>query len=191
MEGNEKPPGKKAPLFAKASFLIIIVVMIALFWPFLEHLMRRTGNLSDQAANTAYNLRNAITAYYIEYRKYPLETQKADLTIPTGHPLMSILMGSETEAALHYSPRKIPFFSGRPARLIDGRFRNGVQVVTGERYFLWDTWGNHFLVKMDTNYDNRVSSPEDPTQLLPSSVIVWSAGPDGDFSTWKDNVKTW
>ncbi|MEM1442534.1 MAG: hypothetical protein AAGF67_09340 [Verrucomicrobiota bacterium] len=151
----------------------------------------RTGNPSGHAANTAYNLKNAITTYFTEYRKYPLETEMADLTTLTGEELMSVLMGSENEAALQRNPRKMAFFSDRPAKHVDGKYIKGVQMEKGERYFLLDTWGNQYLVRMDTNYDNRVSSPEDPTQLLPEAVIVWSAGPDGDFSTWDDNVKTW
>jgi hypothetical protein len=32
---------------------------------------------------------------------------------------------------------------------------------------------------------------ESPGSTIPESVVVWSAGKDGDFETWDDNVKTW
>jgi len=27
--------------------------------------------------------------------------------------------------------------------------------------------------------------------FLPETILVWSAGPDGDFDTWADNIKSW
>lgn len=46
-------------------------------------------------------------------------------------------------------------------------------------------------------YSDRPASGEEkmiaPDSPIPVSewVWVWSAGPDGDFETWEDNIKTW
>ncbi|MEM6917152.1 MAG: hypothetical protein AAF491_11360 [Verrucomicrobiota bacterium] len=146
---------------------------------------------SARTVNTAYHLKNSIVSFFVEYRRFPLEIDGADLSTTTDFPLMSILVGAENEVARKINPRGIAFFSDRKAKVVDGKYIGGLQTVNDERCILWDTWGNQFLVRMDTDYDNRVLSPEDPVQLIPDSVLVWSAGPDGDFSTWKDNVKTW
>ena len=44
---------------------------------------------------------------------------------------------------------------------------------------------------VDQNGDGKVENPEVPGTLIPESIAIWSAGPDGDFDTWADNVKTW
>ncbi|MCB1204827.1 MAG: hypothetical protein KDN18_11255, partial [Verrucomicrobiae bacterium] len=50
-----------------------------------------------QAQNTTFNLKNAIAAYQTEYREYPLLDPANDLTIDSGHELMDILLGSDTQ----------------------------------------------------------------------------------------------
>lgn len=48
-------------------------------------------------------------------------------------------------------------------------------------------------MRFDTDGNNRISNPDPtiPAASLPDSIDVWSAGPDGDFDTWEDNVKIW
>ncbi len=48
---------------------------------------------------------------------------------------------------------------------------------------------------MDANHDRQIQNP-DPTDralhpVLHKGIIVYSSGPDGDASTWSDNVTTW
>jgi hypothetical protein len=66
-----------------------------------------------------------------------------------------------------------------------------------------DPWGNYFNITFDLNYDNQVNDPV--YGLIPGSVLVWSAGPDGKFESPavpspaaaeslqvnKDNIKHW
>ena len=56
---------------------------------------------------------------------------------------------------------------------------------------LWDQWGNLYRVRFDTSHDNQIENPETPGTFLRESIAVWSAGKDGKFETWADNVKTW
>ncbi|MEM1442535.1 MAG: hypothetical protein AAGF67_09345 [Verrucomicrobiota bacterium] len=143
------------------------------------------------AENTAYNLKNAISSYFVEYREYPFEIKGLDLTVPTDQTLMTILCGMDHPGVEERNPRKIHFYSGRPAKFEDGRYSQGMLLTESSEALLWDPFGNHYLVRVDTNFDNQVVDPETPESNLAEIVAVWSAGPDGDFSTWKDNIKTW
>ncbi|MBP9222877.1 MAG: hypothetical protein KBF76_03350 [Verrucomicrobiales bacterium] len=98
----------------RKTIIVILWVAVAaffvmLFLPFLSGIPRCTD--CNRAENTAYNLKNAISAYFTEYRQYPgmKEPEGPDLDLDSGHVL----------------------------------------------------------------------------------ILVWSAGKDGNFDTWKDNVKTW
>jgi type II secretory pathway pseudopilin PulG len=147
------------------------------------------------AENTARNLRNAIAAFHTEYRDYPLPDPANDLTIDSGHALMDILLGSDPQKGPGgRNPRGIAFFVDRAARPIGGgRFRKGLTLSPDGTGELWDPWGNHYRVRFDSNGDNRVGNPDPAAAatLLPESILIWSAGPDGDFDTWVDNVITW
>jgi type II secretory pathway pseudopilin PulG len=173
-----------------AGGLFALRILLPLILPLMFGSAKDHGNTA-RAQNTAYNLKNAISAYFTEYRKYPLEIRKADLTTTTGHPLLTILVGNNDPAAMTYNPRKIAFFSGKAARLKDGRYTRGIEYNEDGPSYLWDSWGNLYHVRLDTNHDNQIDDPEFPGQLLSHSILVWSAGPDGNFSTWDDNVKTW
>lgn len=106
---------------------------------------------------------------------------------------MDILLGSETERGEHgRNGRGIRFYTDKPARTDPrGKPSRGVSFNPQGGGDLWDTWGNPYRVRFDTTFDNQVESPEIPGSFLPESIIVWSAGKDGDFKTWEDNVKTW
>ena len=51
--------------------------------------------------------------------------------------------------------------------------------VIGKEIFTWD--GDGMIPNPNTESNN----------LIRADVIAWSAGPDGDYSTWKDNVGSW
>jgi hypothetical protein len=167
--------------------VILVVIVPAMFSGIPGH-----GNPNSRAENTAYNLKNAISAFFTEYREYPLRSPDLDITAETGRELMDILLAAANEQSKSRNPRGIAFYADKAAKpLENGRFRKGVHFESDGGGELWDTWGNHYRVKMDTNFDNQTESPESPFALLPESILVWSAGKDGQFETWKDNVKTW
>ena len=178
-------------LWALAGFLLIVF-----FMPVCRGPLRPANEANAQ--NTAYNLKNAIAAYYTEYRKYPVPGEpEGDTSLQSDHALMDVLLGSDPEAEVDgLNPRRIAFFTGKQAKPMGkGKFRKGVHLEEGGRGELWDPWGNYYRVVLDTDHDNRVEKPEwDKTSdsaELHESILVWSAGPDGDFETGKDNVKTW
>jgi len=180
-------------LWALAGFLLLMMLMPACFHRRGQH------GYGSSAQNTAYNLKNAISAYFTEYRKYPVEGEPAeDIQLQSDHVLMDILIGSDKagEGPEATNLRRIAFYTGKQAKPMgEGKFRKGVVLNEGGGGELWDPWGNYYQVLLDTDFNNKVKKPVgDSTSAsaeLPESILVWSAGPDGDFDTWEDNVKTW
>jgi len=59
---------------------------------------------------------------------------------------------------------------------------------TGATFY--DQWGNLYRIRTDLDGDGRVPDPSGSGEIE-ETLLVWSAGPDGDFDTWEDNIKTW
>ncbi|MBL9155975.1 MAG: hypothetical protein JNJ70_00790 [Verrucomicrobiales bacterium] len=145
------------------------------------------------ASMAAGQLKLAISAYHAEYGEFPLVDPANDISFDSGHALMDILLGSDTQKEPGgRNPRGIAFYTDKAAKPMDeGRFRRGITLDENGGGELWDPWGNHYRVRLDTNGDGKVENPEAPGTQLPESILIWSAGPDGDFETWADNVKSW
>ena len=56
-----------------------------------------------------------------------------------------------------------------------------------------DPFGGVYWILFDSDGDGRVRDPADQggEAWLEREVLVFSAGPDGDPNTWKDNVRSW
>jgi len=154
--------------------------------------------MRDKAAslNLAYQLKLAINAYLTEYGRYPVSGNPTEGTwVESGPALMDIIQGTEiTEESRELNPRRIAFFTGKKAkRRWGGGIIPGLKLTRGGTYELLDSWRNHYRIILDLNEDRRIRNidPKIDADQLPESILVWSAGPDGDFDTWEDNVKTW
>lgn len=163
-------------------------------FPATSGALRRAQNA--HAETTAYNLKNAISAYFTEYRKYPVQGQTTEMEIRSDEELMDVLLGSDSEGeAGGLNPRRIAFYTGRQAKPMGGgKFRKGVTLNEDGGGSLWDPWGEHYYVIMDVDYNNRVGTPtwdnKTDAAFLPESILVWSTGKkiENDDS---DNIKTW
>lgn len=64
---------------------------------------------------------------------------------------------------------------------------------------LADPWGNPYLMRFDITMTNSIPDPFNPGEEIRASVIVWSAGKDGQMSTNspinpavnRDNITSW
>ena len=56
-----------------------------------------------------------------------------------------------------------------------------------------DPFGGAYWIVVDADRDGRLRNPAvaDGEQWLEGRVLIFSAGPDGDPTTWKDNVRNW
>lgn len=194
---NSRPTG-----FTLLELLVVIAIigiLAGLMFPATTGALRKAER--SHAENTAYNVKNAISAYFTEYRKYPA---KADATetdeIRTDSDLMDILLGADSEAQSGgLNPRRIAFYTDKAAKPMgDGKYRKGIRLESDGGGELWDPYGDYYFVRMDLDYNNRVERPmwdesggASGSQFLPESILIWSAGKDNDENEDKDNVKTW
>lgn len=173
-----------------AAIVISVILAAVIVYAFQGALI---NTASGKADDTAYHLKNAISAYFTEHRKFPAFDSTYDTDLDTDFHLMDILVGADyTIKKRHIGPRRIASYAGKEAKLgEDGRYRSGVSKTPEGRSELWDPWGNHYRVRLDTNHDNLMADPSGGDAPIPESILIWSAGPDGDFATWRDNQKTW
>jgi prepilin-type N-terminal cleavage/methylation domain-containing protein len=175
--------------------IAIIGILAGLMFPATTGALRKAER--THAESTAYNVKNAISAYFTEYRKYPVDGKTEETEeIRTNRDLMDILLGADSQAETGgLNPRRIAFYTDKAAKPMgDGKFRKGIKLEEDGGGELWDPYGDYYYVRMDLDYNNRTEKPQWDTsdsQYLPESVLVWSAGKDLDETTDKDNVKTW
>lgn len=195
---------KKSPLnsrdtgFTLLELLVVIAIigiLAGLMFPATTGTLRKAER--THAEHTANNLRNAISAYNTEYRKYPVDPSVTDESpMRTDNQLMDVLLGADSEKEKGgLNPRGIAFFTDRAAKpLGGGKFRKGVTLQADGGGELWDPWGEYYYVVMDLDYNNRVEKPSwdvGDSSVLPESILVWSAGKDLNEADVKDNIKTW
>jgi hypothetical protein len=130
-----------------------------------------------------------VKAYQTEYSWLPAlesppptkdNTGGYDTSSEQGRGLIEILSGTDDSK----NPRQIPFYDPPAAKKGGGGY-----TATGG---LLDIWGSKgYIVILDYDGDGKIADPEHPGATINATVIVYSAGPDGDYSTWKDNVKSW
>lgn len=181
------------PTEALTILIILVGILAGLLLPAVSS-MRRNADMSTADCIVA-SLRNAISTYHIEYRKYPLSGPIDDITSDSDHSLMDILLGSDPQRESGgHNPLGIAFYSDMTAKpLGGGRYRAGLTTFPDGTGELLDPWGNHYRTRFDTDENGQVADPEstNPDSYLPEAIAVWSAGPDGNFDTWNDNLKTW
>ncbi len=176
--------------------IVIIGILAGITIPASKGILEKANKMA--ATNDALQLKNAIAAYFTEYRKYPKRDPRPDDgSTPdySDEELMDILLAAENEARSGgLNPRQIPFYSGSKAKPSgQGKYRKGIRSNANGGGELWDPWAEYYRVVMDTDYNNRIPSPSfvNDTPFIPQGVIVWSAGPDGDDSESTDNITTW
>ena len=134
----------------------------------------------------------AIKGYMTEYLRLPSLTNTSpteDVTFDTteaeGKALLEILLATKTER----NPRVIRFWEPPPMKSNGSDY----SLETG----LKDRWGKGYRFIIDYNQDGKIANPEHATNPsaepseLEADLVFYCAGPDGDFNTWKDNIRGW
>lgn len=130
-----------------------------------------------------------IKSYKTEYLRLPNIASSDATVIETRGPLLAILLAEDTAQ----NSRQIRFWDPPGFK---AQNRAGAARTSQGEWELRDPWGNFYRIQLDVDEDGRISNPAkgaraDEPDVLISDVIVYSAGADGDFATWKDNVRSW
>lgn len=130
----------------------------------------------------------ATGGYQTEYLRLPIIPNSDSTFIESRGSLIAALLA---EADTN-NPRKIKFFD--PPLSKNGR--GGAAKNAANEWELRDPWGNFYRILLDVDGDGKIPNParatsEDESETISNNILIYSAGPDGDFSTWKDNIRSW
>ena len=176
----------------KTSDLIITgCLLIVLAGSFFGFAFWRSQKTFKDDLTTATHLKNAIESYILEYRKAPwtIGIQQSDVEFSSDLEFMNCVSGGEGESAAIQNPQGIVFFYRYPgSRDRRAYMRDAeLQLLAND---LRDSYGKHYQIRIDANGDGKVANPT-TKELIEEQVLIWSAGKDGNFETWQDNVASW
>lgn len=177
----------------------IIWVLIALFVPASgPHSRGVAVRMHTKAA--IKDLQIALLNFHTEYGRWPFDLENLDEENPVQlHAgIIRTLLSEEGQFTLEDNPRSIRFIDLPLARDdLGGLVLEGEEIVG-----MVDAWGTAYFVAVDLGEDKLIPNPEalvpssqrgdkDAPSELPVPVLIFSAGPDKDPNTWKDNITSW
>ncbi len=164
-----------------------------------------------EATAMAVAVANAVEQFYGDYNRLPKPSSGTfgsdnKSTTKGSEGMVKMLIGKEVKGDPLQNPRNTDYLVGlKPAKAssqtkpltaeASDKWTNGL-VFVDNNYEIVDSWGNFFIIKLDSDYDKELENPH-PDEVaagrtkLPKRVIVWSPGKDGKIETWADNVKSW
>ncbi len=189
------PHSKSARGFTLIELLVVITligILTSLAFSAYRGAVIRGRNLVAQAA--VKNVTLAVQNYVADYNRMPVRSaSEEEIDLSAGSPLMKVLLGENVDRLNSKGTRFLP----------DQQMgKNGAGGLVGSdgQWALVDPWGTPYRVRMDADWDQRVSNPdaqnEDPAiattapSWLPLSVICYSAGADKKSGT-RDDVVSW
>ena len=175
---------QKSSAFTLIELLIVIVIIAILAsvaFPVTALVMEQARR--SEANNEVTQIKNAISAYELEYSKLPFPPGnggEGDLKLDTFQDnIISVLSGYNVDGL---NPREKPFYQGKRAK--DAKTREkpkGGVFGTDEQLQLADPWGREYHIKIDSNYDNILEDlPGSEDEEVRASVAVWTRGKKKD-----------
>jgi hypothetical protein len=148
----------------------------------------------NEAEVAARSLRNSVVQFIIDYGHFPgpvSAKQGTDCVSDTSAAggLIHILAGRDDVQNTRHTDYVDDL---REAMLEKGMRKDGL-VRGKESTALVDPWGNYYAIALDLDGNETLDNPRpkaEPAHIY-QRVLVWSAGPDGDFATWEDNITSW
>ena len=163
--------------------LAILGILMAMMIPAAGLIMKRMAKARTQS--DANVVASVLLKYQTEYNRWP------PAYLPTGRgesnadwvDLMAPKPDENKEIYKLNNPKRIGFFEPGGGALAASGDHAGAFV---------DAWGKPFAFRMDVEGTGEMANPNgDVGGKLRARTLAWSAGPDGDFDTWEDNVAGW
>jgi type II secretory pathway pseudopilin PulG len=162
--------------------LVLFAMLAAIAVPLGKNVLDKGRVVQDNVAMRSLEM--AVKGYETEYKTLPnLDTSdETKFVVPRGL-LLDILWGKNAAQ----NPHLIAFFDVPPP-FTEGA---GGGIVTPGGVELRDHFGTPYRMHFDWNRDGYIPNPEHSGAIVPGLVIIYAAGPDRDYTTWGDNVKSW
>lgn len=184
------PPAKKGmstgctiALVVVLVGLVLLAVLAAIAVPIGRMVLLKARALQIKAEMQALVM--ATKGYQTEYSRLPnLGETDENKTLEVQGEILDILMGKHPGE----NPRTIPFYE---PPLHTPPAKSGLVINAAGLPELRDTYGNVYHMRFDWNGDGHIPDPEHPGATIGGPVIIYSAGPDGDYTTWHDNITSW
>lgn len=188
----QKSTRQKSSGFTLVELLVviaIIAVLASLATPMIMKAMVKTKILTTTNICTAIG--SAVDRFENDYSYLPFEgTSSPTEDTPPASPIeshssaatpgfMAVLVGVEKDVNF----KKIQYFSLDDPKGASGSYKDGMVVdKSAKSADLYDPWGGPYYLMLDYDLDDEIEHPfETPTkQLHGKSVLIYSAGPDGD-----------
>jgi prepilin-type N-terminal cleavage/methylation domain-containing protein len=191
--------------------ITIIVILMGLLFPVFRGVQDQAKRA--QAKNDLTQIVTAVTAFYTEYGRYPIDPSLGATDVEYGNPDSPIHPNADVMNALRaipdagpnsgnaLNPRGIVFFQGSPVK--DATRPKAGFDSAGE---FWDPWGSpsgatdtkgHYIINIDGDFNGLTEAYTlDYTDLTYDTigtkrgvrlgVIAASVGKDGDYGTKGD-----
>ena len=177
-KGEKVSAMKRNAGFTLVELLVVIAilgVLMAMMVPAASYIVKRAK--TSTARTDAGIVVSVMMKYRAEYNRWPeaYKDEGGGITDKDWVALMAPQPGTPSLA----NPKRVQFFeAGGGALNEEGAFA--------------DPWGNAYQFIFDKTGAGELQSPnEESGEIIRGSVAAWSAGPDGNFETWDDNVSSW
>ena len=174
--------------FTLVEMLVVIAILgilMAMMVPAAGMIIKRAK--ISTAKGDAGIVATALLKYNAEYNRWP-STYAPDTVDTTDATWVGMMAPKPGSGAVPLNPKRFVFFEpGGGALGVDG------QVAKPEYIGAFvDPWGSPFKFRLDTDGSGQIDHPNaEVGGAVRGRVLAWSAGPDGDFTTWADNVTGW
>lgn len=182
------PTPKKAHSDTRFGILVFVVaLLVGVLVLLLASFLFKTKGRPLQAKAVMKGVEIAIKGYKTEYLRLPFVGSTAPLADtsyssadPNGNALLEIMTGTTPN-----NPRRIRFWEPPPSHPVSGGgYIPGIGLI--------DIWAKKdYRILLDYDKDGHITDPEGIRGPIKADVLLYSAGPDGDFATWNDNVCSW
>lgn len=181
--------------FVLTWMLLFVVAWLLFIGPWGDPWHNFKGTIKEKStAKMAVETAGAISSFYADYDRLPINSPDADWVGTTGEKngLVAVLTAAEKPDGKLINPKRINFLDGfKPAKKDDsGKMAYGIDDVTNPwDPAIYDPWGQPFIVIMDTDKDGVIANPLKSWGALllrGKKGIVYSTGPpnaDGSRNT--------